>query len=159
MTLPPGRARFATRPAPTGSPAAAKTIGMAEVARLAARVGGVEYVTMTSTLRRTNSAAISAARSLRPSVQRYSIATVLPSVQPSSCSRRAKVAAHSLSQGSPAQEPDGRQFARLLRPCRERPHRRSAAEQRDELASPHGGLLHSQDHGLISQNGRWIAGR
>ena len=41
MTLPPGRARLATRPVPTGSPAAAKTIGMAEVACLAARVGGV----------------------------------------------------------------------------------------------------------------------
>jgi hypothetical protein len=35
--------------------------------------------TMTPTLSRTNSAAISAERSLRPSAQRYSIATVRPS--------------------------------------------------------------------------------
>src|SRR5262249_10859007 len=33
--------------------------------------------------------------------------------------------------------PDGRQLARLLRPRRERPPRRSAAEQRDELAALH----------------------
>jgi hypothetical protein len=32
VTLPPGRARLATRPVRTGSPAAAKTIGMVEVA-------------------------------------------------------------------------------------------------------------------------------
>ena len=41
VTLPPGRARLATSPAPSGSPATAKTIGMVEVACLAARVGGV----------------------------------------------------------------------------------------------------------------------
>src|SRR5260370_16075810 len=28
-------------------------------------------------------------------------------------------------------------YLRLLRPCRERPRRRRAAEERDELASPH----------------------
>ena len=36
VTLPPGRARLATRPLPTGSPAIAKTIGMTEVACFAA---------------------------------------------------------------------------------------------------------------------------
>ena len=34
-----------------------------------------------------------------------------------------------------AQEPDGRQLPRLLRARRERPRRRRAAEQRDELAA------------------------
>ena len=34
-----------------------------------------------------------------------------------------------------AQEPDGRQLRRLLRPRRERPRGRRAAEQRDELAA------------------------
>ena len=53
-------------------------------------------VTMTSTLSRTNSAAISAKRSLRPSAQRYSIATVRPSIQPSSRSRCTKAAIHGL---------------------------------------------------------------
>src|SRR6266705_331734 len=49
---------------------------------------------MTSTLSRTNSAAISAARSARPSAQRYSTATVRPSTQPSSRSRCTKAAVH-----------------------------------------------------------------
>ena len=49
-------------------------------------------VTMISTLSRTNSAAISSKRSLRPSAQRYSIATVRPSIQPSSRSRCTKAA-------------------------------------------------------------------
>jgi len=43
---------------------------------------------------RTNSAAISAYRSLRPSAQRYSMATVRPSIQPSSRSRCTKAAVH-----------------------------------------------------------------
>jgi len=60
VTLPRGRARLATRPVPTGSDAAANTIGMSAVACFAARVGGVPTVTMTSTLSRTNSAAFSA---------------------------------------------------------------------------------------------------
>ena len=52
---------------------------------------------MTSTLSRTNSAAISAKRSERPSAQRTSIATVRPSIQPSSRSRCAKAATHGLA--------------------------------------------------------------
>ena len=49
-----------------------------------------------STLRRTNSFAIAAARSLLPSPQRHSIATVRPSIQPISCNRCTKAATHSL---------------------------------------------------------------
>src|SRR5215211_7195753 len=92
--LPPGRVKLATRPVPTGSPAAAKTMGMTDVACLAARIASVADVTMTSTLRRTNSAAISAKRSLRPSAQRYSIVMVRPSIQPSSRRRCTKAAIH-----------------------------------------------------------------
>ena len=138
MTLPPGRARLATKPLPTGSPAIAKTIGMTDVACFAARTAAPD-VTMTSTLSRTNSAAISAKRSLRPSAQRYSIATVRPSIQPSSRSRCTKAAVHWLCgrRRARAQEPDGRQLARLLRARRERPRGRRAAEQRDELAPSH----------------------
>src|SRR5262249_36018941 len=47
VTLPPGRARLATRPVPTGSPAAAKTIGMTDVACMAATITAVADVTMT----------------------------------------------------------------------------------------------------------------
>src|SRR5262245_44575457 len=59
---------------------------------LAAITGPAECVTMTSTLRRTNSSAISAIRSLRPSAQLYPAAPVRPSIQPSSrspCTRAA----------------------------------------------------------------------
>ena len=92
-------------------------------------------VRMTSTLSRTNSAAISAKRSKRPSAQRYSIATVRPSIQPSSRKRCTKAATHGRAMKvCPAKEPDGRQLSRLLRARRERPRRRRAAEQRDELA-------------------------
>jgi len=59
---------------------------MVGVTCLAARAAA-PTVTMTSTLSWTNSAAISAKRSLRPSAQRYSIATVRPSIQPTSPNR------------------------------------------------------------------------
>jgi len=81
-------------PVATGSPMIADTIGMTAVACFAATTGGVAYVTMTSTLSLTNSAAISAKRSPRPSAQRYSIARLRPSTQPSSCSRCTKAATH-----------------------------------------------------------------
>src|SRR5262249_52696082 len=52
------------------SPTELKTIGIANVACFAARTSGVEWVTMTLTLSRTNSTRISAERSLRPSPHR-----------------------------------------------------------------------------------------
>jgi hypothetical protein len=67
---PPGRARLATIPAPIGSPAVANTMGIVDVARFAASVGGVLCVRMRVTLRWTNSAAISLNRSVCPSPQR-----------------------------------------------------------------------------------------
>ena len=62
-----------------------------------AMTAGVPDVTMTLTLSLTNSAAISAKRSVCPSTQRYSIATVRPSTQPSSRSRSTKASIHSLA--------------------------------------------------------------
>src|SRR5262249_41920541 len=59
--------------------------------------GGVDRppaVTIASTLNRTNSVAISANRILRPSAQRYSIATVRPFIHPSSSNRFSKAAVH-----------------------------------------------------------------
>ena len=93
VTLPPGRARLATRPVLRGSATVANTIGITEVAGFAAKTGG-PAVTITSTLRRANSAAISAKRSKRPSAQRISITTVRPSIHPSSRSRCSKAATH-----------------------------------------------------------------
>jgi ABC-type uncharacterized transport system substrate-binding protein len=77
-------ARLATKPLPIGFPAAANTMGMTDVACFAATTFAVPDAIITSTLSRTNSAANSAKRSLRPSPQRSSIATVRPSIQPSS---------------------------------------------------------------------------
>ena len=57
VMFPPGRARLATRPLPTGSAANVTTMGMVVVARLAAWAAGVDEVTITSTLSRTSSAA------------------------------------------------------------------------------------------------------
>src|SRR5207253_11232427 len=77
VTLPPGRARLVTRPLPTGSAVAAKTMGRALVACLAARAAcAPPPVTMTSTLRATSSAARAGRRSGFPSASRYSIATL-----------------------------------------------------------------------------------
>src|SRR5262245_19299228 len=136
VTLPPGRAREATRPVPTGSPAVANTIGMTDVACFAATVGGVEDVTMTSTFSRTNSAAISANCSVRPSAQRKWVGTTL---DPAAFAQLLHKQGHPLAIGRRcglAQVPDGRQLPRLLRARRERPCRRRAAEQRYELAPP-----------------------
>src|SRR5262245_51647389 len=93
-------------------------------------------VTITSTFKRTNSAAISAHRSVRPSDQRYSIAMLRFSIQPNSRRCATKAAVHGLkAEASCAQEAYRRQFSRLLRARRERPRRRRAAEQRDEVAA------------------------
>ena len=83
VTLPPGRARLATKPAPTGSPAFAITMGMVVVALLAANAGAVPVTTIRSTLRRTKSAASSGWRSDFCSANRYSMMRFFPSIHPS----------------------------------------------------------------------------
>jgi hypothetical protein len=88
VTLPPGRARLATKPEPTGSPEFAITMGMVLVAPFAANGVGPPTVTIRSTLRRTNSAASSGSRSRFPSAYRYSMVRFFPSIHPnlfSSC--------------------------------------------------------------------------
>src|SRR5262249_26407740 len=57
VAFPPGRPRFSTRPAPTGSPTMAMTMGVVRVAFLTALVAGVPPVTITSTCDPTSSAA------------------------------------------------------------------------------------------------------
>jgi len=83
VTLPPGRARLATKPAATGSPAFVITIGMVAVTRLAANADPVDAPTMTSTLSRTSSVANSDRRSCFCSANRYSMVTFFPSIHPS----------------------------------------------------------------------------
>src|SRR5262245_14639675 len=48
------------------------------------------------------------------------------------------------------QESDGAQFHRLLRPRRPRPRRRSAAEQRDDLSTPHHSITSSARASSVS---------
>src|SRR5262245_39462466 len=64
VTLPRGRARLATKPAPTGSAALVITMGLVAVALLAADAAAVPVTTIRSTLRRTRSAACSCRRRL-----------------------------------------------------------------------------------------------
>ena len=101
-------------------------------------VGGVLCVRITSTLSRTNSSAISAKRSVRPSPQRYSIATLWPSVQPSARSRCTKAAVKWLISAA-VPEAISPMVGTLLACCarRKRPSDRRAAEQRDEIATSH----------------------
>ena len=77
--FPPGRARLATSPAPTGSDGAhddrdrgRRLLGSQSARRAPA-------VTMTSTFSRTSSAARAGSRSGLPSAYRYSITTFWPS--------------------------------------------------------------------------------
>ncbi len=78
VMLPPGRARLEMRPVPSGSPAGAMTIGISDVACLAAMTAGVCDATMMSTLRRTSSSANARRRSGLPSAERSSNCNVLP---------------------------------------------------------------------------------
>jgi hypothetical protein len=135
VTLPPGRARLVIRPLPTGSSTSAKTIGTTDDACFAA-TAAFPPVTMTSTLSRMNSAAISAKRSARPSAQRFWIASASldPAEFVQSLHKSGGPRAPRRRRGRP-QEPDSRQLACLLRACGQRPYRRGAAEERDELAS------------------------
>ena len=60
------------------------TIGIAVVARLAARTPDVAWATMTSTFSRTSSIASASRRSTRPTADRYSTWTFWPSTSPTS---------------------------------------------------------------------------
>jgi hypothetical protein len=70
VMFPPGRARLATKPLPTGSPMTATTIGMVRVACCRAATAALLCVTITSTLRWTSSLARAGSRSGLPSAQR-----------------------------------------------------------------------------------------
>jgi hypothetical protein len=93
VTLPPGRARLATKPAPTGSAAVVITIGIVVVAFFAASTTGAVVTTIRSTLRRTRSAASSGRRSDFCSANQYSMTILFPSIHPrllSSCRNASK---------------------------------------------------------------------
>src|SRR5215831_5054880 len=141
----PACAYLTTADAPNvGSPTAANTIGITDVACFAATVGGVADVTMTSTLRRTKSAAISARCSLRPSAHRYSIVMVLR-WQPGA-SRRIQGRRDELlgprSGTDPVAEPASRWPLRVRRPAAPAPTERAGAPQCNPRPRPLGHLDH-----------------
>src|SRR6266704_1125771 len=72
VIFPPGRARLATSPTPTGSIEFVKTTGIVLVAFLTARAAGVVVTMRRSRLARASSAANSGNRSARPSEYRRS---------------------------------------------------------------------------------------
>ena len=84
VTLPPGRARLWAQPSRTGSLPDRVTIGIVAVALRAASRDGWPAARMTSTLRRTRSAAIAASRSGWPSAKRRSMTMFWPSTKPAS---------------------------------------------------------------------------
>ena len=80
VMFPPGRARLATNPFPTGSRVKRHDDRNRAGCFFAARVAVDHPMTMTSTLRRTSSAASSGSRSSFPSAYRYSITMFFPSM-------------------------------------------------------------------------------
>ena len=119
VTLPPGRAKLAITPPRMGSAPNVKTMGMTSVACLNV-LTAIEVETMTSTLSRTNSAAISAWRCgifLGPAILHRDGATLDPAQFTQSLHKRRSPGLEPLS----SLESDGRQFARLLRARRNWP--------------------------------------
>ena len=138
VTLPPGRARLATRANLTGSSPVMNAMGIVDVAALAAIVAGAPVDAITATCRLTRSAANRGNRSSSPSAHSNSIVTFRPTSRPVSFtpSRKAAIrlaypAGDALLRNPITGIADGCAFAP------DRPRRRCAAEQRDELAPPH----------------------
>ena len=142
VTLPPGRARLATRPVPTGSAALVMTMGMARVAFFAACAAGAPETTRRRGLRPTSSAARAGSLSNWPSRESCSMEMFRPSSQPSSL--------------SPCETP--RRVARLVPSTRTRgiraapcfstaaPRRRAAPRQPRPARSAGSGGGRSLDH-------------
>ena len=138
VALPPGRARLATKPAPTGSLTFTNTMGTWRVACSSGVSGEFPLTTMTSGASATSSAA-------RPA-QKFAVArtdAVLdPNVAPDDPSQLLQTLTKGcqaslpfrIVRGPRAEHPDAPHALALLRPRRQRPRRR-AAEQRDELAA------------------------
>ena len=120
-------------------PSTLATIGIVLVVCCAARAAGVATATITSTWRRTSSAASTGSRSIWPSADRCSrdqvlaldIAELAKSFAKGCKSRRSR----SL-QASQGQITNGNDLG-LLRPRHHRPGCRRAAQKRDEFAPPH----------------------
>ena len=92
VLLPPGCARLATRPLPTGSIVNTNTIGMVRLACCKSPTIELAVPTSTSGPKATNSAAYRRKRSVSPAPQRVSICTLRPASQPNCCNPWANAA-------------------------------------------------------------------
>ena len=139
VTFLPGRLKLSTKPALIGSLPIPNTTGIVEVARVAARAeGSPPSPASTATRRRTSSAASAGSKSYWPRAQRNSMAMFWPSTKPISpkpC-RNAATKGTEFSRRPGAHKPYNR-HRRLLRARRHRQRYDRAAEQADELPSPH----------------------
>src|SRR5262245_20466657 len=139
VTFPPGRARLAMSPVPTGSRTAIMTIGIVPVAFLAAVTPCVPHDTMRVTLSRTSSAAKSGSRSTRPSAYRSSMTIFWPSTHPS----LAQPLPERVEQGRPigrgrqAKKTYPRHLSRLLLCTHAHGVRDRTTNKRNELPPPH----------------------
>ena len=139
VALPPGRARLATRPSLTGSSPTPKTIGIVVVAALAASAAALPagrgdngHATADEVGHERRQAIVLA---LQPVVlDRHVLALDVAGFVEAFTERSGKARG---GLGRPAADEADHRHRRLLRARRERPRRRRAAEQRDELASPH----------------------
>src|SRR5215472_13704896 len=116
VMLPPGRARLATRPVPSGSVATANTIGMTEVACFAATTEA-PAVTMRSTFSRNElgcDLGVALVASFCPPILDRHVATLNPAEFAQSLHKGADPCTPECRRG-PTQEPDCRELPRLLR--------------------------------------------
>ncbi len=138
VRLPPGLARLAARPRPTGSWATMNRMGIILVAAFAANAAGGPPVAMTATFRCTRSAANPpqpVALVFRKPVKNRYIVIFDEAGFPQSLTKRAQ--ANSQFPDRPDVEETNHRHRPLLRVSRERPYSRSAAKQRDELPPLH----------------------
>src|SRR5262249_826717 len=94
VALPPGRARLATKPLPTGSIVFANTMGMVRLACCNAATMDPAVATITSGDDATSSVAYLRKRSGSPAPQRYSIRILPPTSHPNFCNPWANAVIH-----------------------------------------------------------------
>src|SRR5262249_49844065 len=149
VALLPGRAMLATKPLPKGSDTPTNTIGMLRVSRRRAKVAGGGLGARETGRRRDTPFSKNRAAPGPPGGKRKDILAPPPSFPPPRAHSFPPVVPAPLGTGGgggvclrvvPAVENEHSaptHWGRLLRGGRERPRRRSPAEQRDELAPPH----------------------
>ncbi len=135
VMLPPGRARFATMPTPSGSEIPTKTTGIEFVASRTAFRTDVPKATMIAGAEVTSSA--TTARILEGSVHRSTMWILRPSTKPNSEQAEFKHAPCSLPARSDKPDKDDRGIASFLLSARCKWPRGGASDQANELASPH----------------------